>query len=185
MKKMIKTYSYDDNTQISAHFNAHEFKCKCGKIHDTQISDELVSKLEKLYAELNCSKIIVTSGYRCSMQDKAVGGNGSGQHTKGTAADICCYGQDGNPISSKTVCCTAQDLEFGGIANITSAYIYTHVDVRTGYRWLGDETVSNNTLTSDFYQYFGISKSKAALKMALTSAGIMVLLTGQRSKLTL
>lgn len=149
---------YDDNTQLTAHFNAHEFKCKCGKPHDFELSDELVTKLERLYEKLNCSKIIVTSGFRCTAHDKSVGGSGTGQHTKGTAADICCYGQDGNPISSKIVCCTAQDLGFGGIANITSEYIYTHVDVRTGLRWLGDETVSNNSVTSDFYQYFTPSK---------------------------
>lgn len=161
---MIKTYPFKDNTQITPHFNVNEFKCKCGKVHNILISDELVSKLEELYAKLNCSKIIISSGYRCNMYDRTVGGNGAGQHTKGTAADICCYGQDGNPISSKIVCCTAQDLGFGGIANITSSYIYTHVDVRTGYRWLGDETVNNNTVTSDFYQYFSISKENVLIK---------------------
>jgi len=160
---MIKAYVYGDRTQLSPHFRSSEFQCKCGKAHDTLISDELVSKLEALYAKLNCSKIIVTSGYRCVTHDKNVGGSGTGQHTKGTAADICCYGQDGKPISSKVVCCTAQDLGFGGIANITSEYIYTHVDVRTGYRWLGDETVNNNTVTDDFYKYFGISKTDKPL----------------------
>lgn len=160
---MIKAYVYGDRTQLSPHFRSSEFQCKCGKAHDTLISDELVSKLEELYAKLNCSKIIVTSGYRCVTHDKNVGGSGTGQHTKGTAADICCYGQDGKPISSKLVCCTAQDLGFGGIANITSEYIYTHVDVRTGYRWLGDETVNNNTVTDDFYKYFDISKTDKPL----------------------
>ena len=160
---MIKAYVYGDRTQLSPHFRSSEFQCKCGKAHDTLISDELVSKLEALYAKLNCSKIIVTSGYRCVTHDKNVGGSGTGQHTKGTAADICCYGQDGKPISSKVVCCTAQDLGFGGIANITSEYIYTHVDVRTGYRWLGDETVNNNTVTDDFYKYFDISKTDKPL----------------------
>lgn len=160
---MIKAYVYGDRTQLSPHFRSSEFQCKCGKAHDTLISDELVSKLEALYAKLNCSKIIVTSGYRCVTHDKNVGGSGTGQHTKRTAADICCYGQDGKPISSKVVCCTAQDLGFGGIANITSEYIYTHVDVRTGYRWLGDETVNNNTVTDDFYKYFGISKTDKPL----------------------
>lgn len=154
---------YDDNTQLTAHFNAHEFKCMCGQPHDYELSDKLVSMLEQLYEKLNCSKIIVTSGYRCTKHDKTVGGSGTGQHTRGTAADICCYGQDGKPISSKVVCCTAQDLGFGGIANITSEYIYTHVDVRTGYRWLGDETVNNNTVTDDFYKYFGISKTDKPL----------------------
>ena len=101
----------------------------------------------------------MTSGYRCPEHDKAVGGTSSGQHTKGTAADVCCYGQDGQPISSKTVCCKAQDLGFGGIANITSSYQYTHLDVRTGYRWLGDEVKGNSTVTEDFYKYFGIKKT--------------------------
>lgn len=155
----ILTYKFDDQTQLSPHFNAREFRCQCGQPHETLIASELIDKLETLYTALNCSKIIVTSGYRCPEHDKAVGGTSSGQHTKGTAADVCCYGQDGQPISSKTVCCKAQDLGFGGIANITSSYQYTHLDVRTGYRWLGDETKGNGTVTEDFYKYFGISKT--------------------------
>ena len=127
---MTKTYPFDDSTQLSAHFNVSEFRCKCGKAHDTLLADELVEKLEQLYAALDCSKIIVTSGFRCSMHDRTVGGSGTGQHTKGNAADICCYGQDGQPVSSKVVCCKAQDIGFTGIANITAAYQYTHVDVR-------------------------------------------------------
>ena len=155
----VNHYDYNDSTQLSPHFNAREFRCQCGQSHETLIASELVDKLETLYTALNCSKIIVTSGYRCPEHDKAVGGTSSGQHTKGTAADVCCYGQDGQPISSKTVCCKAQDLGFGGIANITSSYQYTHLDVRTGYRWLGDETKGNGTVTEDFYKYFGIKKA--------------------------
>lgn len=160
---MIKKFESGDKSQLSPHFNVQEFKCKCGKEHEILIAEELVEKLEKLYSALNCSKIIVTSGYRCVAHDKNVGGSGSGQHTKGNAADICCYGQDGQPISSKTVCCKAQDIGFGGIANITAEYKYTHVDVRNGSKWYGDETKGNSTVTSDFYQYFGISKSNEPL----------------------
>lgn len=152
---MIKKYEFGDKSQLSPHFNVQEFRCKCGKEHEILLSMELVDKLEKLYSALNCSKIIVTSGYRCTAHDKNVGGNGSGQHTKGNAADICCYGQDGQPISSKIVCCTAQDIGFGGIANITADYQYTHVDVRTGSKWYGDEVHGNSSVTDDFYKYFG------------------------------
>lgn len=147
-------YQYSDSTQITPHFNAKEFRCKCGKEHAFSISNELVDKLEKLYAALNCSKIIVTSGYRCPTHDKNVGGSGTGQHTLGNAADICCYGQDGQPISSKIVCQKAQDIGFTGIANITAAYIYTHVDVRPNGKWYGDEVHSNGSVTDDFYKYF-------------------------------
>ena len=156
----VNHYDYNNSTQLSPHFNVREFRCSCGSNHETLIASELVDKLEQLYTALNCSKIIVTSGYRCPEHDKAVGGTSSGQHTKGTAADVCCYGQDGQPVSSKTVCCKAQDLGFTGIANITSSYQYTHLDVRTGYRWLGDETKGNGTVTGDFYKYFGIAKTQ-------------------------
>lgn len=148
-------YQYSDSVQISQHFNSTEFRCKCGKEHDFEVNDNLVQKLEKLYAALNCSQIIVTSGFRCVTHDKNVGGSGTGQHTLGNAADICCYGQDGQPISSKTVCCKAQDIGFTGIANITAAYQYTHVDVRPNGKWYGDEVHGNNSVTDDFYKYFG------------------------------
>ena len=155
----VKAYSNTDHTQLSPHFNVQEFPCKCGNSHDILISSELIDKLEQLYTVLNCSKIIVTSGYRCPTHDKNVGGTSTGQHTKGTAADICCYGKDGKPISSKLVCCKAQDIGFTGIANIDSSYQYTHVDVRTSYPWYGDETKGTSTVTDDFYKYYGISKN--------------------------
>ena len=163
----ILTYKFDDQTQLSPHFNAREFRCQCGKTHETLIASKLVDKLEALYTALNCSKIIVTSGYRCPEHDKAVGGTSSGQHTKGTAADVCCYRQDGQPISSKTVCCKAQDLGFTGIANITSSYQYTHLDVRASGKWYGDEVYGNGTVTDDFYKYFGMEKSEPETKNLL------------------
>ena len=152
-------YEYGNKTQLTAHFNAKEFQCKCGKSHSFLIDNDLLEKLEQLRDVLDCSKIIVTSGYRCPTHDKAVGGNGSGQHTKGTAADICCYAQDGSIISSKQVCCEAQDIGFTGIANIDNSYQYTHVDVRTSGKWYGDEVKGNGNVTDDFHQYFGISDS--------------------------
>ena len=155
----VNTYKNTDSTQLSAHFNVREFRCKCGSTHDILISSELIDKLEQLHAAFHCSKIIVTSGYRCPTHDKNVGGNGSGQHTKGTAADICCYAQDGSIISSKLVCCKAQDIGFTGIANIDSSYQYTHVDVRTSGKWYGDEVYGTGTVTDDFYRYYNISKN--------------------------
>lgn len=154
----IVSYSSTDKTQLTEHFNVSEFKCKCGGTHNTFISKKLVEMLEKLYAKLDCSKIIVNSGYRCSTHDKNVGGTGSGQHTKGTAADVVCYAKDGSIISSKTVSCVSQDLGFTGIANITSDYQAIHLDVRSGSKWYGNEVVGNNTVTNDFYSYYGIKK---------------------------
>ena len=155
---MMKQYKYGDETQISPHFKASEFQCKCSGKHDFIISEELVEMLERLRADLNCSSIRVSSGYRCSAHDKAVGGKGNGKHTLGLAADVCCFGQDGKPISSKIVSCAAQDLGFHGIANIHAAYTYTHLDMRTGAKWYGNEIYGNSNVTNDFHAYYGIPK---------------------------
>ena len=156
---MIKTYKYDESVQLSPHFNSKEFRCKCGEKHDYKVSEELVQKLEELYAFMNCSKIIISSGYRCVKHDKNVGGSGTGQHTVGTAADMCCYDKSGNPIHTSKVCCVAQDLGFKGIANINAAHQYIHLDMRTGNKWYGDETKGYNTVTDDFYKYYNITKT--------------------------
>lgn len=161
---MIKIYSNGESTQLSKHFNVREFRCKCGKIHDIKIDSDLIDKLERLFDKLNCSKIIVNSGYRCENHDKNVGGNGKGQHTKGTASDIVCYDKSDNIIPSTKVCCVAQDVGFNGIANIDSSYTATHVDTRTNGKWYGDESVEGGTTSSvctDFYQHFGIKKETA------------------------
>lgn len=159
---MIKNFKYTDSSQLTEHFNVSEFRCKCGGNHDTKLDSELVQKLEKLYKNLSCSKIIVNSGYRCSAHDKNVGGNGSGQHVNGTAADIVCYDKNGKKISSKIVCCAAQDLGFGGIANIDASYTATHVDVRTSNKWYGNEAVPGGTSSSvcgNFYSYYNLSEA--------------------------
>ena len=156
---MIRTFKSTDTTQISPHFNVSEFRCKCGKNHDTKLDVKLLNKLEKLFTALNCSKIIVNSGYRCEAHDRNVGGNGSGQHTKGTAADVVCYDDKGRVISSKIVCCAAQDIGFCGIANIDHTYTSTHLDTRTSLKWYGDETKTTAySVTDDFYKHWGLSK---------------------------
>lgn len=157
-------YNSTDKTQITAHFNISEFKCKCGGNHSTKLDSDLLSKLEKLHSALECSKIIINSGYRCPTHDRNVGGNGSGQHTKGNAADIVCYDSKNRIISSKIVCCAAQDIGFNGIANIDNSYTATHVDVRGGsLKWFGNEALgsagTNYSITSDFYKHFGLTKN--------------------------
>ena len=156
---MTNTYKYNDNSMLAEHFSVSEFRCKCGETHDTIINPELPEKLERLFHALNCSKIIVNSGYRCPTHSMNVGGSANDFHTKGYAADIVCYDKSGKIISSKKVCCAAQDVGFGGIANIDSTYTATHVDVRTENFWKGDEVkTSSYSVTDDFYKYYDIPK---------------------------
>ena len=152
----IKWYPYNSTQKLSAHFSANEFRCKCGGTHSTAIDTDLVNMLETLFTKMKCSKAIISSGYRCAAHDRAVGGYGSGPHPEGKAVDICFYGKDGKAISTKIISCIAQDMGFKGIANITWDYQWIHLDVK-GRIYRGNEIYGYNTVTSDFYKYYGIT----------------------------
>lgn len=162
VKYSLKT---DGEKYCSAHTKVKEMASKSGsKIYaNTVLIDTvLMEMIEKLFDKLQCSKYIISSGYRTTAHDKAVGGNGVGQHTKGKAVDACFYDKNNQIISSKIVCCVAQDLGFNGIANISNKYKYVHLDMRSSGTYKGDEIKGNNTITKDFYDYFNISKSEVA-----------------------
>lgn len=165
-KNVITSYSYKKsaNVKLSDHFQVKEFASISGtKLYsDTvKIHNKLIIILEALFKELNCSKMIVNSGYRTADHDKAVGGNGSGQHTLGRAADVVCYDKNGKIISAKRVCCTLEDM--GGIYGI--GYISeraTHIDTRNkSIKWWGDETKSGSPNIiklgyNSFHKYFNM-----------------------------
>lgn len=163
---MIKTYRYSDSVQITQHFNSSEFRCKPDSAHNAQhdylIDDALVDGLEALFTKIpelfgiKVSKICISSGYRCATHDKAVGGKGTGPHTGGYAADFIVYDENLKPVSSKLVCCAAQEIGFRGIANITKDYTYTHCDTKNR-KWYGNEIYGNSTVTSDFWSYYGLT----------------------------
>ena len=144
----MPTYNYNDKKQLSQHFNAQEFKCKCGKAHGIIIDNTLVDRLERLYKIADCSRITITSGYRCPTHSRNVGGSASDAHTVGIAADIMCYDKQGKLINPWLVAACAEQAGFSGIGVMSTAL---HVDVRnsSNYKnshWFGDETTGNNNI---------------------------------------
>lgn len=154
----IRSFVYGDNTQLTKNFNVREFKCKCGKVHNTKISEELVNKLQTLTDILKADSVTISSGYRCANHDRNVGGSGSGPHCDGYAAD-CCFYKKGKPISTKLISCVAQDLGFMGIANITADFAWIHLDMK-GRVYKGNELINYNTVTNDFYSYYGVTRAQ-------------------------
>lgn len=180
----IKTFAFTDKTQLTQHFNVSEFRCKCGYEHNTLLDVTLVGMLEQLFHALNCSKIIVNSGYRCAKHDKTVGGTGTGQHTKGKAVDIVCYDQSGAKISSKIVTCAAQDLGFNGIARIDDTAV--HLDNRIGSKWYGDEIITTSkSITDNFYNYWGLTKKSVYGKSDTPASNTSINNSGESKKVKL
>lgn len=156
---MIKQYSYANDWQnyLSEHFQVGEFRSfddEHGYLTTDVIliDDALIPMLENIYQALNCSSIIITSGYRSEDFDIRIGGF-AGYHSKGQAVDIMCYNQQNEVISSVDVCITAQNL---GVLGIGYGENYTHLDTRD-WKSFFDET-NGAVNIDDWYDYFGIPK---------------------------
>jgi uncharacterized protein YcbK (DUF882 family) len=125
---------------LSTHFSSSEFACKCGlrglKPADgycggkSWVSAELVQKLEELRAAIGNRPILITSGCRCQLYNRYVGGASASQHLMGTAADVTVKGMAPSEVAK-----AADKLDFGGVGRYKT---FTHVDVRPGKaRWRG------------------------------------------------
>lgn len=165
----VAIYSYDDKTQISKNFKVSEFRCKCGKVHSTKISSELINMLQKMTDIVKADYVTISSGYRCATHDRNVGGSGSGPHCGGYAAD-CQFVKNGKPINTKLLSCVAQDLGFMGIANITPDYSWIHLDMKNRV-YKGNEIINYDTVTTNFYSYYGISKSEISALIGVSDIG--------------
>jgi len=133
---------------LSKHFAKREFACKCGKVHDFTIDPELIDKLEKLHTLTGATAIYITSGYRCPIYSKSVGGYFNDAHTKGIAADIVIDGKY-KRLSSEAVAEAAERVGFSGIGIIDNTAV--HVDVRNdnnyvNSHWFGDERSGNDNI---------------------------------------
>ena len=165
-ENVISTYllSKHSNLKLSDHFQVKEFASKNAVktwSNDVKVHNKLIEILEALFNKLDCSKIIVNSGYRTQEHDKYVGGNGAGQHTLGRAADITCYDKKGRVIPAQYVCVALEDMDnVYGIGYITPTS--THVDTRSkDKKWWGDESKSGAPNISrlgynSFHDYFKI-----------------------------
>ncbi|HXK36060.1 MAG TPA: D-Ala-D-Ala carboxypeptidase family metallohydrolase [Candidatus Paceibacterota bacterium] len=77
---------------LSDHFSAREFRCKCGGIYsgcaNVKVRRELLGSLEKYRTAFAPTGLLIVSGYRCPVHNRKVGGATASQHLDGRAADI-------------------------------------------------------------------------------------------------
>ena len=163
---MIKTYSNkrDGTHKLSAHFCVREF-ARAG-VDEVKVDDELISQLEALYEELDCSKIIITSGYRPA--------DTGSQHALGRAADVNCWhtvnGRE-ERYQGREILLAAEKVGIRGIgwiAGTAQSRAAVHLDTRdTPYRF--DEADGNRKVKDNsWYAYFGVAKPGAELSDTYT-----------------
>lgn len=105
--------------RLSEHFLANEFRCKhCGEL---RIDAQLIIKLEELRALVG-APIVITSGYRCPVHNRRVGGVAHSQHMQGKAADLYVNGMNNRELARY-----AKQVGFSFI-KVYSGWI--HCDVR-------------------------------------------------------
>ena len=71
------------DVQDGKYFKVREFRCKCCGV--AYVNQSIIDLCDRIREELG-KPIAVTSGYRCSKHNSAVGGAVRSQHVLGTAA---------------------------------------------------------------------------------------------------
>jgi uncharacterized protein YcbK (DUF882 family) len=134
---------------LSTHFSSTEFACKCaargfagegycgGKSHVDQalitVLEDVISAFSVATSRPVCK---ITSGYRCELYNKQVGGAPRSQHCQGIAADIQLY--HGQAQIAPEVVSEYLDRKYPDTYGIGTYRRWTHIDVRGNKaRWTG------------------------------------------------
>lgn len=136
-------YKKGQKTKLSENFSSLEFDCHgSGCCSETIINPKLVEYVQKIRDHFG-KPITVTSGYRCPIHNKRIGGATGSRHSKGDAADIVVQG-----VTPREVAQYAESIGIKGIGLYeTSADGYfTHVDTRdTKSFWYGQREAKRTT----------------------------------------
>jgi uncharacterized protein YcbK (DUF882 family) len=125
----LLTFRKGSDAKLSDHFTSNEFDCACNSaVCETQIDEDLITKLEALRAQTGPLKI--NSGYRCqAYQDelRARGyptSAGPSTHSEGRAADV-------EPTNTRLAGVTIEPLaRAAGFMAVGVAPTWIHVDLR-------------------------------------------------------
>jgi peptidoglycan hydrolase-like protein with peptidoglycan-binding domain len=137
------TYKKGQKTKLSENFNSSEFDCHgSGCCSETIINPKLVEYVQKIRDHFGKS-ITVTSGYRCPIHNKRIGGATGSRHSKGDAADIVVSG-----VAPREVAKYAESIGIKGIGLYETGADghFTHVDTRDVKSfWYGQNEAKRTT----------------------------------------
>lgn len=137
------TYKKGQKTKLSNNFSSVEFDCHgVGCCSETIINPKLVEYVQKIRDHFGKS-ITVTSGYRCPVHNRNVGGATGSRHSKGDAADIVVQG-----VAPKDVAKYAESIGVKGIGlyETSADGHFTHIDTRDKKSfWYGQKQAPRTT----------------------------------------
>ena len=137
------THRKGQKTKLSENFNSSEFDCHgSGCCSETIINPKLVEYVQKIRDHFG-KPITITSGYRCPIHNKRVGGATGSRHSKGDAADIVVSG-----ITPREVAKYAESIGIKGIGlyETNADGHFTHVDTRDVKSfWYGQNEAARTT----------------------------------------
>lgn len=137
------TYKKGQKTKLSDNFSSVEFDCHgVGCCSETIINPKLVEYVQKIRDHFGKS-ITVTSGYRCPVHNRNVGGATGSRHSKGDAADIVVQG-----VAPRDVAKYAESIGVKGIGlyETSADGHFTHIDTRDKKSfWYGQKQAPRTT----------------------------------------
>ena len=137
------TYKKGQKTKLSENFNSSEFDCHgSGCCSETIVNPKLVEYVQKIRDHFG-KYITVTSGYRCPVHNKRIGGATGSRHSKGDAADIVVSG-----VAPREVAKYAESIGIKGIGlyETNADGHFTHVDTRDVKSfWYGQNEAKRTT----------------------------------------
>lgn len=138
-----KTYTKGKTVKLSTYFNSTEFDCHgSGCCSQTIVNEDLVTYLNKIREHFG-KPITVTSGYRCPVHNKNVGGATGSRHTKGDAADIVVSGIAPAEVAKYAECIGILGI---GLYETNSDGHFVHIDTRsTKSFWYGQAQTPRTT----------------------------------------
>lgn len=131
----IKKYKKDESEVLSKNFTSKEFDCH-GKncCNETEIDLQLIEFLQKIRDHFG-KPLHISSGYRCPVHNRNVGGATGSRHGKGMAADIYINGVEPAEIAKY-----AESIGIKGIGlyETKNDGFFVHIDTRDSkYFWYG------------------------------------------------
>lgn len=140
----VQTYKKNSDVRLSKNFHLREFTCHgsgCG-CAAVKVDTKLVEFLQKIRDHFG-KPVNISSAYRCSVWNKAVGGVSGSRHLRGEAADISIAG-----VAPKEIAKYAESIGVKGIGLYMTPKdgYFVHVDTRTAKSfWYGHAQAYRST----------------------------------------